>query len=834
MRNIKLAFRTLAKTPFVTAVAVLSLALGIGANAAIYSLFEQLLMRALPTEQPGELVNLAAPGPKPGSQSCGGAGGCDEVFSYPMFRDLEKAQQTPFTGIAAHRSFDANLAVRKQTRSAEGMYVSGSYFSVLRQQAALGRLLTTADDQTIGAHFVAVLSHRFWETQLGSDQSILGEQVVINGQSLTVVGVAPRGFDGTSIGERPAVFVPISMRNVLSTRTGLMDNRANYWVYVFARLKPNVTMEQAQPAINLVYRPIINDIEVPLQRGMSDQTMAQFKAKQIALTEGYRGQSEIHEDAKTPLAMLFAVTAIVLLIAVANIANLLLARGAGRATEMAVRLSLGAQRRHVVGQLLTESIVLALIAGVVSLLFARWTLSLLASVLPPDATEIMNFGLSWPVVAFAMVLSLGTGLLFGLYPALHSTRRDLLTSIRAASGQPSGAKGAARFRVSLVTAQIALAMMLLTSAGLFIKSLRNVTRVDLGLNIDNVVMFAISPELNGYDTTRSAQFFVRVEEELKALPGVTGVTSAMVPLLGGSNWGTDVAVEGFRGGPDIDSNARFNEVGPGYFRTLGISLLAGREFTDADIAGRPDVAVVNETFAKKFNLGTQAVGRRMSTDGSGSTELETEIIGLVKDAKYSDVKDEIPPLFYMPHRQDQSVGFMNFYVRSSLSTDDVLRAIPPLMARLDPNLPVEELKTMPQQVRENVFIDRMIGTLSSSFAVLATLLAAIGLYGVLAYTVAQRTREIGVRMALGANAGKVRGMILRQVGVLTLIGGVIGVAAAIGLAKAAQSLLFRLEGHDPVVLTVATVVLSAVALGAGYLPARRASQVDPIKALRWE
>ncbi|MGQ0639800.1 MAG: ABC transporter permease [Gemmatimonadaceae bacterium] len=833
MRNLRLAFRTLVKTPFVTVVAVLSLALGIGANAGIFSLFEQLLLRPLPTDAPGELVNLSAPGPKPGSQSCSNAGGCDDVFSYPMFRDLEKTP-TPFSGIAAHRSFDANLGVRQQTRRAEGMFVSGSYFSVLRQQAALGRLLTVADDQTIGAHFVAVLSHRFWENELGSDRSILNEQVVINGQSFSVVGVAARGFDGTTLSERPAVFVPISMRSVVTTRSGRMDNRANYWAYLFARLKPNVTLEQARSGINLVYGPIVNDVEAPLQRGMSEQTMAQFTAKQVALTPGYRGQSEMHEDAKTPLAMLFAVTGIVLLIAVANIANLLLARGAGRATEMAVRLSLGAQRRHVIVQLLTESVLLALMAGVVSLVFARWTLSLLASVLPANASQIIDFGLSWPLVMFALVLSLGAGLLFGLYPALHSTRRDLLTSIRASSGQPSGAKGAARLRVSLVTAQIALAMMLLTSAGLFIKSLHNVSRVDLGVNIDNMVTFAISPERNGYHTTRSAQFFARVEEELRALPGVSGVTSAMVPLLGGSNWGTDVAVEGFQGGPDVDANATFNEVGPGYFRTLGVPLLAGRDFTDADIAGRPDVAIVNETFAGKFNLGTQAVGKRMSTRGSGNRELETEIVGLVKDAKYSDVKDEIPPLFYTPHRQDASVGFMNFYVRTSLSPSDVLQAIPPLIARLDPNLPVEELRTMPQQVRENVFMDRMIGTLSSSFAVLATLLAAIGLYGVLAYTVTQRTREIGVRMALGAHAGTVRGMILRQVGVLTLIGGAIGIAAAIGLARAAQSLLYRLQGHDPVVLVTATILLAGVALGAGYLPARRASQVDPIKALRWE
>ena len=833
MRNVKLAFRTLAKSPFVTAVAVLSLALGIGANAAIFSLFEQLLLRSVPAVEPGQLVNLAAPGPKPGSQSCGQAGSCEEVFSYPMFRDLEKAQ-TAFTGLAGHRSIGISLAVRKETRGGEAMEVSGSYFPVLGLTAALGRLLTPADDQTIGAHFVAVLSYRYWETRLGLDRSVLNEQVVINGQSFTVVGVAPRGFYGTTVGTNADVFVPISMHKALVPRTGAMDNRANYWIYVFGRLKPNVTIEQAQKAINLVYHPIVADVEAALQRGMSDQTMALFKAKQVTVTEGRRGQSSMHDEAKTPLAMLFSVTGIVLLIACANIANLLLARGAGRSTEMAVRLSLGAQRRHVLAQLLTESCVLAVVAGAVSLLFATWTLSLLAQILPGDADQVIDLGLSWPIVMFAMALSLGTGVLFGLYPALHSTRRDLLTSIRAGSGQPSGARAAARFRTSLVTAQIALAMMLLTSAGLFVKSLRNVSRVDLGLDIGNLVTFTIGPELNGYDSTRSAQLFVRMEEELATLPGVTAVTSSMVGILAGNNWGTDVAVEGFKGGPDTDANARFNEIGPGYFRALGVPLMAGREFTAADGPGRPKVAIVNETFAKKFNLGTQAVGKRMSTRGSGNQELETEIIGLVRDAKYSEVKDEVPPLFFTPHRQDVTVGFMTFYARTSLSTSELIRSIPVLVARLDPNLPVAELRTMPEQVKENVFIDRMIGTLSSSFALLATLLAAIGLYGVLAYTVAQRTREIGVRMALGAHGGRVRGMILRQVGVVTLIGGAIGLAAAIGLARAARSLLFGLEGWDPVVLSVAAVLLTAVALGAGYVPALRASRVDPMKALRYE
>lgn len=377
-------------------------------------------------------------------------------------------------------------------------------------------------------------------------------------------------------------------------------------------------------------------------------------------------------------------------------------------------------------------------------------------------------------------------------------------------------------------------MMLLTSAGLFIKSLRNVSRVDLGIKVDNVVTFAVSPQLSGYDLLRSKVLFSRIEQELGALPGVTGVTASMVPLLAGSNWGTSVSVEGFKSGPDTDASALYNQIGTAYFSTLDGQLLAGREFTEADALGRPRVAVVNEAFAKKFNLGSAVVGKRMSTDGGQNADLDTEIVGLVRNAKYSEVKDEIPALFYSPYRQAGRVGFMNFYVRTSLGTPALIRAIPDLIARLDPNIPVENLKTMPQQVRDNVFLDRMIGTLSSAFAGLATPLAAIGLYGVLAYTVAQRTREIGVRMALGAHGGKVRGMVLRQVGLLTLIGGVIGLAAAIGLGRAARSLLFGMEAHDPLVLAFASLLLALVALGAGYVPALRASRVDPIKALRYE
>ncbi len=831
MLNLRLAIRTLFRTPFVTLVAVVSLALGIGANSAIFSIFDQLLLRALPVQAPETLVNLKAPGPKPGSQSSNNAGNTDAVFSYRMFRDLEQAQ-AGFAGLAGHRLFGANLAYRGQTVSGDGMLVSGGYFDVLGLRPALGRLLGPDDDRTPGAHDVVVLSHAYWRTRFAMSPAVLNDTLIVNGQAMTIVGVAPAGFDGTTLGSTPEVFVPLTMRARLVPGWDGFENRRNYWLYVFGRLKPGTSIEQAAAAINVPYRAIVNEVEAPLQEGMSDQTMARFRAKEILLEAGARGQSSLHANARAPLSLLLGVTGFVLLIACANIANLLLARGAARASEMAVRLSLGASRLRIVGQLLLESCLLAALGGAGGLLVARWTLDAIAAMLPADEATALRFTIEPGVLLFTGLLALGTGLLFGLFPALHASRPDIVTALKGQSGQPSGARAAARFRTSLATAQIALSMALLILAGLFTRSLVNVSRVELGLRTDNLVTFGISPELNAYKPAQSRALFERLEEELAALPGVTGVTGALVPLLSGNNWGSDVTVQGFAAGPDTDTNARFNEVGPGYFRTMGIPLLAGREFTPSDILGGPKVAIVNEAFAMKFNLGRDAVGRRMRI--GGGTELDIEIVGFVQNAKYSEVKREVPPLFFLPYRQNEGLGFLSFYVRTALEADQLLAIIPRVVAQLDPNLPVENLRTMDAQVRENIFIDRLISTLSASFAGLATLLAAVGLYGVIAYTVAQRTREFGLRMALGADGARVRRMVLRQVGVMTAIGAAAGIVTAIGLGYAAQSLLYELKGYDPAVLTIAASVLAIVALGAGLVPAVRASRVDPMRALRYE
>ena len=831
MRNLRLAFRTLFRTPFVTVVAIVSLGLGIGANAAIFSLFDEMLLAPLPVPHPEQLVNFGGNSVSPGSHQCGIAGNCDWVFSYPMFRDLE-AQPGPFSGVAAHVVFEANLAYRGQTIAADAELVSGSYFPVLGVRPALGRLFGLEDDRTIGAHPLVVLSHAYWQTQLGGDRSVVGQTMLVNGQSMTIVGVAAAGFEGTALGSRPDVFVPLTMRAAVSPGFNGFDDRRQYWAYIFARLRPGITLERAQAQENALYRSIITSVEVPLQRGVSPRMLARFRAKTLTLADGRRGLSTLHQRTRIPLMLLFGITVIVLAIACANIANLLLARAANRSMEMAVRLSLGAARRQLLAQLLTESVLLAVLGGIAGLAVAYATIKVIAALLPAQLATDLPFSLSGTAIGFAGLLALCTGLLFGLFPALHSTRPDLVTTLRANSGKTSATRGAARFRTALVTAQIALSMTLLVSAGLFIRSLVNVSRVDLGIVTQDVVTFHLAPELNGYTGSRSAQLFARLEDRLRALPGVRAVTSARVPVIGGSNWDNDVNVQGFAKTPDTDADAYTDAVGPDYAGFWGMPILAGRDFTTSDVVSSPRVAIVNETFAKKFGLGRDAVGKLIRV--AGGDTLNIEIVGLVKDARYSDVKQPMRPVYFLPYKQDSTIGGLYFYVRSAVPAQTLIPEIRAAIAGLDRSLPVDEIRTMPQQIRDDVYLDRMISTLSAAFAMLATLLVAIGLYGVLAYSVVQRTREIGVRMAVGADSSKILIMVLGQVGLMTLVGAVIGAAVAYGIGRAATSLLYEMQGQDPVVMVLSGILLGAVALAAGSVPALRAARIDPMQALRYE
>ncbi|HSQ28433.1 MAG TPA: ABC transporter permease [Gemmatimonadaceae bacterium] len=830
MRNLRLAFRTLFKTPFVTVVAILSLALGIGANAAIYSLFNELLRAPLPVPHPEQLVNLGGNRPSPGSHQCGLAGDCQWVFSYRMFRDLE-AQPGPFSGVAGHVAFYPNVAFRGNTVNTTAELVSGSYFPVLGVKPAVGRLIGVEDDETIGAHPIVVLSHEYWKSQLGGDPAVVGQIISVNGRQLTILGVSAPGFEGTTTGMKPALFVPLSMRGAMSPGFNGFEDRRRYWIYLFARLRPGVTIEQASMQQNVVYHRIINDVELPLQKNVSQNVLARFKTKKLELTDGRRGLSNLHQQTQMPLVLLFGITLFVLAIACANIANLLLARAANRSLEMAVRLSLGATRRQLLAQLLTESVLLAVLGGLAGLAVAWATLRAIIVLLPADVSSTLSFSLSGPALAFAGVLSMTTGLLFGLFPALHSTRPDLVSALRDGSGKTSATRGAARFRASLVTAQIALSMALLVSAGLFIKSLDNVSRVSLGLDVNSLVTFRVPPALNGYSGQRSQQIYSQIEREVGAIPGVRGVAAAQVQVLAGNNWDNDVNVQGFPATLDTDVDAYYNAVSPDFFRIMGIPLVTGREFTQSDVAGATRVVIVNEAFTRKFKLGQNAVGKLM---GQRRDSLTHVIVGVVKDAKYSGVKQEDRPVFYMPYKQDTTIGVLSFYVRSSVPPETLMPEIRRTIARIDRDLPLMSFKTMPQQIRDNVYLDRMITALSAAFAALATLLAAIGLYGVLAYSVVQRTKEIGVRMALGADSSSIVAMVLRHVAVMTLIGAAIGAVGALGIGQGAQSLLFGITARDPLVMAAAAAVLALVALAAGSIPARRASRVDPVQALRYE
>jgi predicted permease len=832
MNLLRIAVRKLGQSPFVTLVAVASLALGIGANAAIFSIFDQILLRGLPVVEPDRLVNLEAPAPKPGSQSCGQQGGCDEVFSYPMLKDLQQAE-TGLASLAGHVVFGANLAAGEETVAGIGSFVTGSYFGTLGVRPELGRLFDEGDEGEPGENFVAVLAYDFWHGQLGADPSILNRELVINGQSMTVVGVAQRGFSGTSLGSEPDVYVPISMRPILSSGWTGLDDRRSYWVYVFGRLAPDVTLEAAQERTQTYYTNIIRDVEAPLHQGLPDEMYQRFLDKPVVLVPGRLGQSSFHENAATPLMLLLVVTGVVLLIACANVANLMLARSAQREGEVAVRSALGASRRRLMAEVLSEAFGMAVLGGVAAVGIAWMTISLVLGFMPDGAEAILRFEFGAGLFLFIGGVTVLAGLLFGMFPAFQSTRSGLVARVKTQGSRSAGSRVSSRFRASLVTGQVALSMMLLVTAGLFLKSLANVSQVEIGMDPTDVVTFELNPQRNGYSPEERQDFYTRVEERLAAIPGVASVTAAMVPALGGSSWGTDVQVQGLDPEEGRDMNTRLNHVGAGYFSKMGIALLDGREFTEADRAGAADVMVVNEAFLEKFDIPrATAIGTMVGR--STAEGPDHQIVGVVPDTKYANVKDSVGAVFYTPWMQHEGLNGLNFYVRSAADAGAIAGTIPTVLRELDPNLPVEKLTRFEEAIRENVFLDRMMSMMAGAFAGLATLLAAVGLYGVLAYSVQQRTREIGVRMALGARRGQVRGMVIRQMARMAVIGSLAGAVLAIWIGRSAQALLYELGSGDPIVMALAGLMLGGVAIAAGYFPARRASRVDPLEALRHE
>ena len=828
MSRIRYAFRSLAKSPLLSLVVVLSLGLGIGANTAIFSLLHQVVLRSLPVEKPEELVLVTSPADfKNGRGSTNNSGGMEYVFSYRFFRDLEK-QADSVSALAGFRGLGANLAFRTQTVPGLVEVVSGGYFPLLGVKPLLGRTLEPEDDRPGGGNSVAVLSYGYWHDKLGGQLDALNQPIRINGRAFTIVGVAPPGFNGTTLGHDPDAWVPLSFKPLLTPNWNGTDRYDDYWLYLIARLKPGTSRAQADAALTVPYHAMGE--ERAKAEHWKEPRLNRFRQSKMSLVDGRQGNSSMRDGNRTPLLILMCATVLVLAIAMANAANLLLARSAQRKKELAIRAAMGAGRGEIMGQLLTEALLLAAAGGVAGILLGSASLKLLLYAFSGDSPSYsLSSDLEWPVLLFAVGVSLATGLLFGLYPSWDAARTPLGTTLKDESGKASSGGGSARVRKALVCAQVTISAVLLIPTGLFLRTLVNLLHIDLGIRTENVVGFSISPALNGYKPEQIRSIFERTESEMAAIPGVQGVAASLVPLIAGSNWGTDVHIEGTPKDGSADKNSMFNEVGPGYFGKIGTPLIAGREFTEADNLASPHVAIVNQQFVKSMLEGRNPIGVRFSAD-----DTPIEIVGVVKDSHYSKVKQEPPNVFYVPWRQDKYLNSLSFYVRSALPPAQTIPQIRRVLASLDHDLPPENMRTLDEQVRKNISSERLVLQLAAAFAVLATLLAMLGLYGVMAHSVTRRTREIGIRMALGAAPGRIRGMVMRELLWILGIGLATGIPAALALSRLTQSQLYGVKAFDAAVVLCAAAALTATAMAAAYLPARRASRVSPLNALRYE
>ena len=826
-KDVSFGARQLRRSPGFALVAVLSLALGIGANTAIFSLLHQVFLGALPVPDPDELVYLYHPGPVSGRSSTSESGG--PSFSYPVFRELQ-ARQTSFTGLAGARDMPANLVYGDSTWPGRAHRVSGNYFAVLGLGAALGRVLVKEDDRPSGARPVVVLSHRTWRTRFGGDVAVLNRTLRVNGHPMTIVGVAQEGFESEYRRGTVDVFVPIGMTRELGAEEDSLDSRENHWVTLLARLRAEVSRAQAEAALNGIYRGQLEaDIETSGRR--DPDFLERYRAKRIRLEQSPAGRGGLGDQTRTGLPLLLGITLLVLLICCVNVANLLLARGASRARELSARLALGAPRRRLIRQLLVEAALLALAGAVLGLAVARGTLSILLSAEP---TARLSAELDGRVLLYCLAIAAASVVLFGLAPALRLSGLDLATSLKSQSPQIGSARAGRVIGRSLVTGQLAVSLSLLVCAGLLSKTFVKLARADLGLRVENLLTFALGPKLSRYSDEQAARLYDRLRERLTGLPGVSSVSFARLPSVAHWAASSDITVTGYTAPDDEATYSSYNEVGPDYFRTLGIPLLMGRGLTEADTAGTAKVAVVNETFARHFLAGRDPLGQKIAWGVGQDVVPDIEVVGVARDAKYSSIREPPPRVFYTAARQRPGPLGVYFYVRTAMTPEALVRPVEKEVARAAPDVPIRELKTLRRQLDEDLITERMLSTLAGSFGVLATLLASIGLYGLLSYDVARRTRELGIRMAVGASAPQVRRLVLRDVVRMLAVGSTFGLAASTGAGRFVRSLLYETQPWDPAVYASALTTLVLVALGAAYLPARRATRVDPVRALRHE
>jgi len=830
-KEFRFALRVLSRSPLVTAAAIVSVALGIGANTSIFSLFYQVMLRPLPVRNPEQLVvfhqDYRAPGWALSDNN-------QTVFSYPLFRDL-RDRATMFDGVIARSGARVNVMYGGRTENVGAILVSGNFFEVLGVRAALGRVLTRDDEGAPGANPVVVLSYAAWQSRFGGSRDVLNRTLVVNNHPMVIVGVLEPGFHGVLAGAMPELFVPVSMKAQMTpVWDGLLDRRTR-WLNVLARLKPGMALSQAEAGLNAIYRPIVEEELAQLGRMRSERERQLFLAQRIRLEDGSRGINDIGTELRTPLIALMAMVGLVLLIACANVAGLMMVRAAARQREIAIRMAIGATRWTIVRQSLAEGAVVAFAGGLLGFAAARWTTAALVFLMTGrPAHGWFKPELDFRLLAFALGLSAAAGLIFGLIPALQTAGTELAQVLRGTSGTVTAVRGQARFRKALVVAQIALSLLLVVSAGLFSRSLYNLLHADLGFRIENLIWFAVDPSLAGYSDARGIALCRDLRDRLAGLPGVRAVAAANPGPLSRTERGGNVLVEGYRPAEDEEPGASFFSISPDYFRTLGIPLLAGREFTERDDASAPKVAIVNQAFARKYFGSRNPIGRHVSRASPDVRQPDCRIVGVAADSKHLNARDAARPALYYPFAQERRLERINFYVRTEGDISQTGPLIRRAVQQLDSGLPVLEMKSMQVLVEETVHTDRMIAVLAAAFGVLATLLAAVGLYGIVAYTVARRTSEIGVRIALGASRGRVLGLVLREAAELAAAGLTIGIPAALALSRLVESQLFGIKAADPLTFIAGGTVLTLVALLAGYLPGRRASRIDPITALRQE
>jgi len=714
--------------------------------------------------------------------------------------------------------------------------VSGNYFSMLGVSAAIGRVFNSKeDDQVFMGHPVVVLGYDYWTTRFARDPSILGKKILVNNYPMEIVGVSAQGFAGLDPTESAQIRVPILMKDAMVPDWGWvhMDDRRTRWVQVFGRLKPGYTVESAKaPLQGLFTQTRTYEMTLPAAKNWSKYSRDEFMKGQLVVESAAIGYSELRNNFSTPLIVLMCMVGLVLLIACANVANLLIARAFMRQREIAVRLSLGASRGRLVRQLLVESLTLSFAGGIVGLLLAfALTRGLLALVPTGSQPLLISPRPDVRILAFTVALTFATGIVFGLLPALRASRPDPWTTLKDTMGSIAGTGGSLFLRKGLVTAQVALSFLLLFGAGLFVKSLQNLKVTDTGVALDNLVTFQVAPALSGYSDEKAVQFNRDLLERLRSAPGVKSAATASVAILSGGEWDSSTAVEGHRFADGEDQQAFMNAFSPGYFETMHIPILEGRDFRQSDIVQRPTVAIVNHKFAEHFFPGKSAIGKRLGRGGGPNTKLTIEIIGVVADALYEGPREGVHRQVFFPA---WGKGSAVYYVRTNIASSSVFNVVRNEVKQLDVTLPIYDMKTVQGQLDETLLTDRLIALLSAGFGLLATILASIGLYGVMAFIVARRRKELGIRLALGAQPGAVIWMVMREVLLLLAIGLAVGIPAAMLLGRYVSSVLYGVKPSDPWMATWTMVLLAVVSAAAGLIPARRASRIDPILALRHE